>query len=292
MSVMVPLFDLHAERFERYRAFPDGTAQSIRQAVWQSAEALPSARVLDLGAGSGRIGRAFVEAGDSYVGVDFSLLMLREFRSRNSAACLLQADGAQLPFSDASFALVLLMQVLSGAPNWRSLLTEAVRVVSPGGCIVVGQTVTPPAGVDAQMKKQLALILEEMGAASHQSKKAREQSLEWLEAGAGSKVKLTAASWTSVRTPREFLDRHRSGAQFSRLPAAVRKEALKKLSVWATTAYGSLHKAFSERHTFELNVFRIGEAGKSELGKSKSDGNTESSRGSQRRLAEATPEVN
>jgi ubiquinone/menaquinone biosynthesis C-methylase UbiE len=292
MSAMVPLFDLNAERFERYRAFPGDVAQMIRKAVWETTGAQPSAQVLDLGAGSGRIGRAFVEAGDSYLGVDFSLLMLREFRSRNSAACLLQADGAQLPFPDGSFELVLLMQVLSGAPNWRGLLCEASRVIRPGGFIVVGNTVTPPAGVDAQMKKQLALILEEMGVAPHQSNKARQQSLEWLEAGSSRKVQVTAASWTTVRTPREFLDRHRSGAQFSRLPAAVRKEALKRLSAWAATTHGSLHKAFSERHSFELHVFRIEQAVKPEPGGLSSNGDAGSRRRARTKQAEETPKVN
>src|SRR5215510_3544355 len=91
-------FDATATRFEQYRALPVGVPQAIRQ----STGAPPSARVLDLGAGSGRIGRAFVEAGDSYVGADFSLPMLREFRARRTAG-LLQADGGCLPFPDGCF---------------------------------------------------------------------------------------------------------------------------------------------------------------------------------------------
>lgn len=255
---MTSTFDLHAARFERYRALPSGVAQAIRRAVWESTEAASSARVLDLGAGSGRIGRAFIEAGDAYVGADFSLPMLREFRAASSAACLLQADGGRLPFQDCSFELVLLMQVLSGAHNWRNLLCETVRVIVPGGSVVVGHTVTPPAGVDAQMKSQLAVILEEMGAASHQSKKSRDQSLEWLQTGSSRRLRVTAASWMALRTAREFLERHRSGAQFSRLPAAVQAEALKRLSAWAIKTCGSLDEVFPEQHSFELHVFTIG----------------------------------
>jgi ubiquinone/menaquinone biosynthesis C-methylase UbiE len=273
---MTSSFDRNADKFERYRALPGGVPQAIRNAVWQATGAKPGARVLDLGAGSGRIGRAFVEAGDSYVGVDFSLLMLREFLSSNSAASLLQADGGQLPFPDGSFELVLLMQVLSGSHNWRNLLPETVRVTSPGGFVVVGNTATPPAGVDAQMKKQLALILEEMGAASHKSKKAREESLDWLQQGSSQRTQVTAASWTALRTPREFLDRHRSGAQFSKLPVAVQEEALKKLSAWAEGVFGSLDNPFSETHGFELHVFRIGRPGKAGAGKARSNSTAES----------------
>jgi demethylmenaquinone methyltransferase/2-methoxy-6-polyprenyl-1,4-benzoquinol methylase len=251
-------FDLNAASFERHRALPSGVPAAIRKAIWESTGARPSARVLDLGAGSGRIGRAFVEAGDAYIGVDFSLPMLREFHARNTGACLLQADGGRLPFPDGSFELVLLMQVLSGAHNRRSLLSETARVATRGGSVIVGQMVTPPEGVDARMKRQLAVILEEMGVGAHGSKEAREQSLEWLRTLSARRMRSTAASWTAQRTAREFLDRHSSGARFSALPAAAQTEALKRLSVWADKTCGSLDQVFSETHSFELHVFVLG----------------------------------
>ena len=250
-------FDDNAASFERHRAMPGSVLEAIRKTVWECTGLGRSARVLDLGAGSGRIGRAFVEANDAYVGVDFSLAMLREFRARNSAACLIQADGGRLPFPDASFDLVMLMQVLNGTHNWRDMLNETVRVVAPGGSVVVGHTVTPPAGIDARMKAQLSLILEEMGVASNLSGKSREKSLDWLQTASSKMGQATAASWTVKRTPREFLDRHSSGARFSKLPPEIQTEALQKLSTWAAAACGSLDQVFSETHTFELYIFGI-----------------------------------
>jgi len=255
---MTSFFDHTAPRFEQYRALPVGVPEAIRRAIRESTNAKQSARVLDLGAGSGRIGRTFVDAGDSYVGVDFSSSMLSEFRSRNSAANLVHADGGRLPFPDGSFDLVLLMQVLSGADNWRSLASEAVRVLVPGGFIVVGKTVIPPAGVDTRMKKQLKLVLQEMGAATHDSQKSHEQSLEWLRAASSRRIHATAASWTALRTPKEFLDRHRTAARFSSLPPDVQEEALKRVGTWAERTFGSLNKVFTEHHAYELSIFRIG----------------------------------
>lgn len=236
---------------------PGSVLEAIRKAVWECTGLGQQARVLDLGAGSGRIGRVFVDANDSYVGVDFSLPMLREFRARSSAACLIQADGGRLPFPDASFDLVMLMQVLSGTHNWRDLLNETVRVVAPGGFVIVGHTVPPPTGIDARMKSQLALILEEMGVASDLSGKSREKSLDWLQTASSQRMLKTAASWIVKRTPREFLDRHSSGSRFSKLPPHVQTEALQKLSAWATRTWGSLDQVFSETHTFELHIFGI-----------------------------------
>ena len=125
--------------------------------------------------------------------------------------------------------------------------------------MVVGHTVTPSTGVDARMKLQLALILEEMGVGSHSSGKSREKSLEWLQAASSRRMQTTAATWTTERTARGFLERHRSGARFSALPVAVQTEAFEKLSVWAAKACGSLDNVFSETHTFELHIFRIGD---------------------------------
>ena len=48
-------------------------------------------RLLDLGAGTGRIGWPFVAAGDDYVGVDLSLGMLREFVRRMPRSAIAHA---------------------------------------------------------------------------------------------------------------------------------------------------------------------------------------------------------
>jgi ubiquinone/menaquinone biosynthesis C-methylase UbiE len=258
VRTMTSAFDRHAQRFEQHRAFPAGVPDAIRQAIWASTGAGRSARLLDLGAGSGRIGRAFVEANDSYVGLDFSFAMLREFRARSSAACLVQADGGQLPFPDSSFEMVLLMQVLSGTQNPRSLLGEAARVIVRGGFVVVGYIATPPTGVDARMKARLALILDEMGVAAYSAGKSRERSFDWLYTISSRNKQITATSWKAKRTAREFLDRHSSGARFSSLPLAVQTEALKRLGDWADKACGSLDEIFSETHSFELHLFGIG----------------------------------
>jgi ubiquinone/menaquinone biosynthesis C-methylase UbiE len=103
-------YDAAAPSFDRYRALPEGVPEAIRYAVLEVFD-LMRPRLLDLGAGTGRIGRAFVAAGDDYVGVDVSLGMLREFSAyltqRRYAPALVQADGERLPFRDATFDAVL-----------------------------------------------------------------------------------------------------------------------------------------------------------------------------------------
>jgi len=250
-------FDSTAATFERDRPMPSGVPEAIRSAIWHAVPIPEPARVLDLGAGTGRFGKVFVAAGDLYVGIDLSFPMLREFRANSMSACLAQADGEQLPFRDGFFDVVMLMQVLSGAGSWQGILNETRRVVRTPGVVVVGHTVSSPEGMNAQLKHQLNLVLEEMNVVRHQPQQARRQALAWLESSASCRLHLCAASWTASTTPREFLARHRTGARFAALPASIQEDALHQLGAWAMTTFGSLDAAFPEERTFELDVFQF-----------------------------------
>jgi SAM-dependent methyltransferase len=213
----------------------------------------PPHRVLDLGAGTGRIGRAFVEAGDLYTGVDLSFEMLRKFGTANA---LVQADGESLPFSDQAFDVVLLMHLLSGLDGWPGVVADVRRVLRKGGVIAVGHTVSSTNdGIDQQMKRRLSSILEEEGVSRPQPKKRRDDALAWLESSAERTRSFTAGSWMSNRTARNFLVRHRTGGKFGALPAAVQEKALELVARWAEAQFGSLDAKFEEQYRFECHLF-------------------------------------
>jgi ubiquinone/menaquinone biosynthesis C-methylase UbiE len=248
-------FDATAIHFERCRPLPGEAPAAIRSTILAITGVSAAARVLDLGAGTGRIGRAFVTADDFYVGVDASLAMLREFRAGSQGGFLAQADGHHLPFCDHVFDLVLLMQVLSGTDEWKPILEEVRRVLRPGGWVAVGHTVSPEVGMDAQLKRQLNAILEQMRVPWRRPQEARRQALDWLETSAVRCVRSQAASWTVNATPREFLRRHQTGARFAALPLTLQEQALEKLRAWAETTFGSIDAGFQERRSFELHLY-------------------------------------
>jgi ubiquinone/menaquinone biosynthesis C-methylase UbiE len=254
---MTSAFDNTAASFERCRPLPSGAPEAIRSAIWTAARISNAARVLDLGAGTGRFGRTFVAAGDFYVGVDNSLAMLREFLANSTGGSLVQADGCQLPFRDCAFDVVLLMQVLSGVGDWRAILGEARRVLRSGGSVAVGHTVHAETGIDAQLKRRLNLILEELRVVWHRPQESRRQAQAWLESSAVRHVHTQAVSWNVTTTAREFLLRHPTGARFSALPVAVQELALNKLRAWAEKTFGSVDAGFQEERSFELDVFEF-----------------------------------
>ena len=89
--------------------------------------------VLDVGCGSSRI-IAALPPGSVAVDVLFrKLRYARRFSSR-----LAHASGFQLPFRDESFPCVLCSQVIEHVPKESPILAELVRVLKPGGRLVLG----------------------------------------------------------------------------------------------------------------------------------------------------------
>jgi ubiquinone/menaquinone biosynthesis C-methylase UbiE len=256
----ISAFDTIAADFEGLRALPAGLPAAIRDAVWDALGPESAHRVLEIGAGTGRIGQAFLATGDRYIAVDSSAMMLARFAQKagasyTSTVSLVLADGRSLPFADGSFDAVLLVQVISGSPGWRQILTDARRVLSPGGAIVLGRATAPPEGIDQRMRTQLSFLLAEAGVDARRPGADRNESCDWLGASARRSVEVIAGRWEAERSPRDFLLRHASGARFAALDQSTRDEALRRLADWATNTFGDLDAKFIEMHSFVLDIF-------------------------------------
>jgi ubiquinone/menaquinone biosynthesis C-methylase UbiE len=93
----------------------------------------PVDRVLDVGGGTGRAARSV--AASRRVVADPASGMLAQARAQNLAA--VRADGAQLPVRATSVDAVLIADALHHITDQRGTLTEAYRVLRPGGVLVV-----------------------------------------------------------------------------------------------------------------------------------------------------------
>ena len=86
--------------------------------------------MLDVGCGEGELARHLPDG--AWLGVDSS----REMLTRAPAPAVL-ADAAALPFPDGSFDAVALLYVLYHLQEPASALSEAHRVLRPGGLLAV-----------------------------------------------------------------------------------------------------------------------------------------------------------
>ncbi len=97
-------------------------------------------RVLDVGCGTGLQLQRYAAAGCDVAGVDLSPAMLKRARERlGEHAVLLLGDARRLPYTDASFDLVLATLMLHELPSdTRDVaVKEMLRVVVPDGRLLV-----------------------------------------------------------------------------------------------------------------------------------------------------------
>jgi ubiquinone/menaquinone biosynthesis C-methylase UbiE len=92
-------------------------------------------QVLEVGCGTGLILQRVAATAASATGVDLSPGMLRAARARGLE--VLEGSATDLPFPDASFDVAYSFKVLAHIPDWDACMREMVRVVRPGGHIIV-----------------------------------------------------------------------------------------------------------------------------------------------------------
>lgn len=100
------------------------------------------ARVLEIGAGPGDVTRDLAQRPDvaTVVGLDPSPVMVARAREKHGAMDGLSfevGDARELPFEDASFDAAIFHTSLCHIPGPDKALSEARRVLKPGGCLAV-----------------------------------------------------------------------------------------------------------------------------------------------------------
>jgi ArsR family transcriptional regulator len=96
--------------------------------------------VLDIGAGDGTVAEMLAPRALHYVCLDASQTLCAAARERlrhEAHARVVRGDMHALPFDDAAFAQVLLLNVLAYAARPKLALDEATRVLAPGGQLVL-----------------------------------------------------------------------------------------------------------------------------------------------------------
>ena len=133
-----------------------GTHRSWRRFAAKCAAVGFGDSVLDVCAGTGELGkdvRALIGSNGLLTSVDFSMPMLRagDTRYAETGSARAQVDALRLPFASASFDAALVAFGLRNVADPLQGLSEMVRVVKPGGRVVVLEFAQPKPDWFAQL---------------------------------------------------------------------------------------------------------------------------------------------
>ena len=114
-------------------AFARITSQAIGPLL-DAVDLRPGAQLLDVATGPGYVAAAAAARGAKAVGVDFSAPMVAHARTLNPAVEFQEGDAEALPFPDRSFDAVVMNFGMLHLARPERAMTQAVRVLKPGGC--------------------------------------------------------------------------------------------------------------------------------------------------------------
>ncbi len=97
----------------------------------------PGMRILDIAAGTGSSSRPLADAGADVIPLDFSKGMLDAGRKRHPDLAFTQGDALALSFKDNEFDVTTISFGLRNTSDTVKALRESLRVLKPGGRMVV-----------------------------------------------------------------------------------------------------------------------------------------------------------
>jgi phosphatidylethanolamine/phosphatidyl-N-methylethanolamine N-methyltransferase len=132
-----------------------------RKAAVSTLNELPDGQILEVGVGTG-ISLPQYKSGHRLVGIDLSPDMLERAEKRiarrglDNVEGLHEMDAANLRFRDASFDSAVAMFVMTVVPDPQKVLAEIVRVVRPGGHVILVNHFSAERGPRAAIERSLS----------------------------------------------------------------------------------------------------------------------------------------
>jgi len=251
-----------AKNYEAQRTHPPEVAQQIGEAI--ASLAGPSAHVLEIGVGTGRIARPVVAAGCHLTGFDLSREMLEEVAggerpfSHQTNFNILQADMHYYPLCSNQFDAVLAVHVLHLAKDWQQVLKEAARVLRPGGIFIQGDDWIDPQSVTGQLRDELRRQAMRLSPNTKPPAAGISKQQFLAELGGPEVDELIAAEWTTWLSPNERLAaiQNRMDAESWMFPDDIFNRLFQELQAYAEATWADLDEKQPVIRRFLLKVSR------------------------------------
>ena len=251
-------FDQAADFYDQTRTLSEAMATHGIQVILDRAG--PDASILEVGAGTGRIGVPLMQRGADWFGCDLSIEMMRKLRAKQPAARLAQADASRLPFLSDRFDALLAVHVLHLVGPWQAAVREFKRVLHSGGVFVNSWHWRDDAAMSRRLRDYWRKRVEAYGAGWRRPGiQERAELLRELESVGAQLEEIEIDRGLRSVTPREVVD-DLAGRMYSdtwQIPQPVLETTVIELRDWATREYGDLDQAVPEEHRLLLDIARF-----------------------------------
>lgn len=133
-------FDRAASFYDETRGFPAGEETHIATLFCHAGNLDADSRVLEIGAGTGRIALPLAQRVGAVAALDLARPMLARLVAKrgDEPAFPVEGDAVRLPFPAGAFDAVVAVHVFHLIGDWPNALREVARVLRPGGVLMNG----------------------------------------------------------------------------------------------------------------------------------------------------------
>jgi ubiquinone/menaquinone biosynthesis C-methylase UbiE len=256
-------FDQAVSYYDQTRVDPAWVMDAIAEAITREAHLTRTSSILEIGIGTGRIALPLLERGLPVIGIDLSLAMMGEVQKKiadkSARVAFAQADANDLPFADATFDCAYAVHVYHLVANWPRALRDALRVVKPGGTLLISYHYRRPDSPNRRLREKLADLVEPFGIDTWRPGAQTSEELKAeLEKMAGDVKIVHVATWQESGTLAEILDQlgARIFSETWAIPTDVMAQVMPLLRVWAQQELGDLSRVVEEDSQFNWLVAR------------------------------------
>ncbi len=126
-------FDNFIAESGAFNPFKEQGWNTIRTRFEDMVQPMPGSRLLDVGCGTGMSRQLYARFAAPYIGIDLSEKAIAKAKADFPESEWRVADACALPFDNCSFDIVTFSSVLHHIPDFGVALSEANRVLKPGG---------------------------------------------------------------------------------------------------------------------------------------------------------------
>lgn len=236
-------------------------APEVARALAALAALGSGSRVLDIGAGTGRVATAFASLGCQVVALEPAVKMLAELRRKAAGqpVRIVAGEGARLPFPRSFFDAVVVARVLYVMADWQAVLREAHDALKPGGCILHEWGNGDAQETWVQVRERLRTLFQEAGVEHpfHPGARTEAEVDAYLEHLDVIRSAVVPGGPGPSLTLRQFVDRIVS-AEFSyvwNVPPPIRERCLTQLIQWCDDTF-DLEQLFPMPRELQWTIFR------------------------------------